>query len=65
MKDLDAKDPDAVNGVCPVDEQTAPDHHRQNREIDPVHPPNSERMLIFDLLRHIAPVAIGDNFEQR
>ena len=38
LQQREAPDPDAIDGVGPVDERPAPDHDRQQRKIDPVHP---------------------------
>ena len=54
MKEFVAKDPDAVDGVCPVNKNTAPDHQEKDREIDPVEPSNGEQMFFFEFFCHFS-----------
>ena len=53
--DADAVDPLPVakirDGICPINEDAAPDHGEEKREIDPVHPADRKRMFAFDLDR--------------
>ncbi len=37
---------ESVDVVGPVDEEAAPDHHRQERDVDPVHPPDRAGVLL-------------------
>src|SRR5580693_99289 len=46
---------DLVDVVSPVDQESAPDHDSQDREIDPVHPADSQRMF-GDYFLHINPI---------
>src|SRR4029078_3020849 len=36
---------EAVDGVRPIDHRAAPDHQREEREVDPVEPPDGQPML--------------------
>jgi RNA polymerase sigma factor (sigma-70 family) len=38
---------DAVDVVGPVDQQPAPDHHRQHRHVDPVHPADGAGVFLL------------------
>jgi hypothetical protein len=49
---LVAENPDAVNRICPIYKQSAPDHHRKQGEIYPVEPSNGEWMFFFELFLH-------------
>jgi hypothetical protein len=44
---------DVIDVVSPINENAAPDHHEQQREIDPVKPPDRYQMLETYLL-HVA-----------
>jgi hypothetical protein len=44
---------DLVNVVRPIDQQAAPDHDCQDREVDPVHPADGEGVF-GDYLFHAA-----------
>src|SRR5215470_1667490 len=39
--------------VGPVDQQSAPDHCREHREVDPVKPANRERVFFFEPNSHV------------
>ena len=52
LEKLVAKEAYAVNRVCPIDEQSAPDHHREKRKIYPMQPTDRKRVLLLKLLRH-------------
>ena len=54
MEKLVSCDPDREHRICPIDEHPAPDHHRQQREIDPVQPTDRERVFLFELFSHSA-----------
>src|SRR5262249_34413818 len=49
---------DAVDGIRPVDEQAAPHHQRQNRKIDPVKPPDRQRMFLLQRLHGFLDAAV-------
>src|SRR5665213_1505899 len=42
---------DVWNGICPVDQQAAPDHREKNWKVDPVYPADRERVLRHQLYR--------------
>ncbi len=53
-KERPRADPDAIHlmrvlvgrdGIAPVDKKPAPDHEREQREVDPVHPANGTRVF--------------------
>ncbi len=37
----------AIDGVRPVNQQSAPDHQEQEREVDPVQPTYRQQMLLL------------------
>ena len=45
---------DLVDIVGPIDQHAAPDHHGQDREVDPVHPADGEGMF-GDNFFHVIP----------
>ena len=51
---------DLVDVVCPIDQQAAPDHDGEDREIDPVHPADGKGMF-RDYLFHFA----DGNYKER
>ena len=51
MKESDVSPANLINIVGPIDQQAAPDHDGQKREVDPVKPANRSRMLRLKLLQ--------------
>lgn len=47
MKQLVAADRYRVNGVGPIDQHPAPDHHREQRKVEPVQPSDGKRMFVL------------------
>ena len=44
-----------MDGVAPVDQQPAPNHHEQHREVHPVKPPDREGMFPFQYSHRFSP----------
>src|SRR5262245_58016293 len=42
-----ATESDAINVIRPVDQRSAPDHHRQQGKVDPMEPANRQRMFFL------------------
>ena len=36
-------------GVVPIDQEATPDHERKDRKVDPMHPPNGQRVLSIQI----------------
>jgi hypothetical protein len=47
LRQREIADADAIGGVGPIDEDPAPDHERQEREVDPVKPADRQWVLLF------------------
>src|SRR5438477_7919035 len=41
---------DMVNVIGPIDQETAPDHEKEQGEVDPVKPPDRDRVLELEFL---------------
>ena len=58
VKQRDAADAHVVDVVGPVDQQAAPDHDGQHREVDPVHPANRSRVFRLQAVHDFSSTAV-------
>src|SRR5581483_9137828 len=58
MEQREAAEADAVGVGSPVNHEAAPDHERQQWEVDPVHPADGAAMLECELLHVGLPASI-------
>ena len=53
LDQFNPRNPDPVYIIGPVDQQSAPDHNRQHRKVDPVKPADGQRMFFLESFTHV------------